>query len=148
MAFYVSRKLNRGLIRFSVDHRRSWDGTAGNEDLRLSTDTAGQFLRLGDEGLYFSENVEGKDLQHGTIGHEKSSLWSWILPERNLQGMLSTVSIVAGLLLLFLGVAVLTRKGGAAAIFEIVIGLALVIGSGNHHRPEKSTSPDSGTEGT
>ncbi|MEO8217845.1 MAG: hypothetical protein ABI718_12250 [Acidobacteriota bacterium] len=127
MAFYVSRKLSRGPIRFSVDHRRPWNAGDGVDDLRLSTGTDGQFLRLGDEGLYFSESVERGELQLEPIEHESTSLWSWIRPERNLAGVLSATSIAIGLVLTFLGIAVLMSKGGAAAIFEIAVGLALII---------------------
>ncbi|HVT05785.1 MAG TPA: hypothetical protein VHL58_20715 [Thermoanaerobaculia bacterium] len=124
MAFYIRRILETGPIRFSVAHRAA--RSSPDPSAELSTGPRGEYRRLGESILYFSESRDQTDPQFSRALSGNRSLWEMIRPGGGRGGYWPVVVMVFGALFILLGAASIAAHKGAPGVIEVIIGLALV----------------------
>jgi len=108
-----------------VSHRAA--ASPPDPSAELSTGPHGEYRRLGESILYFSESRDQLDPQFARELSGNRSLWEMIRPSGGGIGdYWPVVIMVFGVLIILLGLANVAAKKAGPGVIEILIGLALV----------------------
>jgi hypothetical protein len=124
MTYYVQKALPLGPIRFGVSVRRPLD--AVDDDPALSTGPKGEFVRRRDEGFFFGDTARvAEPMLPPAPSISQTPFLSSLTSDGTLRGYGFLAMMIAGLLLLLLGFAVVTRKGPQGWV-EVILGIVLI----------------------